>query len=409
MPGPIIDLLPPDFTRPAAGSVPAVPVPVSALPKFGTPKRVVSDGFFSNLKQFFTERPVKISGSANSPLMPPTYGGGFAENFREFFSSPPVPKGPVNSRLAVSWGSSFGGFGYRLKEFFSPTKLPPLQVTSKPIKVKDIWSKDENFGWTQVFSIGLHAGIIALLIIPLLINISSTTEAKNPAVDVTPLDISPYVSKLPAGADKAGGGGGGGDREVLPASKGRAPKFKWTQFTPPEPHPNPAPKLPMDASLLGPPDLKVPNPNLTNMGDPLASAPNLSGGPGGGGGFGTGEAGGIGSGTGGGLGPGSGGGTGGGEFRAGVNGVGQPQCIYCPPPDYSDEARKAKYQGTVLLEVTITVDGRIVDPVVIKGPGLGLEEKAIERVRQWKMRAAPGPNGKPVTCRAPIEVVFRLY
>ena len=409
MPGPLIDLLPPDFTRPAAGSVPAVPVPVSALPKFGTPKRVVSDGFFSNLKQFFTERPVKISGSANSPLMPPTYGGGFAENFREFFSSPPVPKGPVNSRLAVSWGSSFGGFGYRLKEFFSPTKLPPLQVTSKPIKVKDIWSKDENFGWTQVLSIGLHAGIIALLIIPLLINISSTTEAKNPAVDVTPLDISPYVSKLPAGADKAGGGGGGGDREVLPASKGRAPKFKWTQFTPPEPHPNPAPKLPMDASLLGPPDLKVPNPNLTNMGDPLASAPNLSGGPGGGGGFGTGEAGGIGSGTGGGLGPGSGGGTGGGEFRAGVNGVGQPQCIYCPPPDYSDEARKAKYQGTVLLEVTITVDGRIVDPVVIKGPGLGLEEKAIERVRQWKMRAAPGPNGKPVTCRAPIEVVFRLY
>ena len=409
MPGPIIDLLPPDFTRPAAGSVPAVPVPVSALPKFGTPKRVVSDGFFSNLKQFFTERPVKISGSANSPLMPPTYGGGFAENFREFFSSPPVPKGPVNSRLAVSWGSSFGGFGYRLKEFFSPTKLPPLQVTSKPIKVKDIWSKDENFGWTQILSIGLHAGIIALLIIPLLINISSTTEAKNPAVDVTPLDISPYVSKLPAGADKAGGGGGGGDREVLPASKGRAPKFKWTQFTPPEPHPNPAPKLPMDASLLGPPDLKVPNPNLTNMGDPLASAPNLSGGPGGGGGFGTGEAGGVGSGTGGGLGPGSGGGTSGGEFRAGVNGVGQPQCIYCPPPDYSDEARKAKYQGTVLLEVTITVDGRIVDPVVIKGPGLGLEEKAIERVRQWKMRAAPGPNGKPVTCRAPIEVVFRLY
>jgi periplasmic protein TonB len=409
VPGPIIDLLPPEFTKPVAGSQPSVPVPVSALPEFGTPKNVVSDGFLSNLKQFFTERPVKVNGPVNSTLMPPSYGGGFADNLKEFFSSGPVPKGPVNSRLAVSWGSSFGGFGYRLKEFFSPTKLPPLQVTSKPIKVKDIWSKDENFGWTQILSIGLHAGIMALLIIPFFIIRSTDVQAKGPAVDVTPLDISDYVSKLPAGANKAGGGGGGGDREVLPPSKGRAPKFKWTQFTPPEAHPNPAPKLPMDASLLGPPDLKVPNPKLDNMGDPLANAPNLSGGSGGGGGFGTGEGGGIGSGNGGGLGPGSGGGTGGAMFRAGTDGVGQPQCIYCPPPDYSDEARKAKYQGTVMLEVTITADGRVVDPVVIKGPGLGLEEKAIERVRQWKMRAAPGPNGKPVTCRAPIEVVFRLY
>jgi TonB family protein len=409
VPGPIIELLPPEFTKPGAGSGPAVPVPASALPQFGTPKYVVSDGFLSNLKQFLTERPVKLNGAVNSPLMPPSYGGGVTENLKEFFSSRPVPKGPVNSRLAVSWGANFGGFGYRLKEFFAPTKQAPLQVTSKPIKVKDIWSKDENFGWTQVLSIGLHVGIMALLILPFFARFASTTEAKNPGVDVTPLDISDYVSKLPAGANKAGGGGGGGDREVLPASKGRAPKFKWTQFTPPEAHPNPAPKLPMDASLLGPPDLKVPNPNLNNMGDPLAAAPNLSGGPGGGGGFGTGEAGGVGSGTGGGLGPGTGGGTGGAMFHAGTDGVGQPQCIYCPIPDYSDEARKARYQGTVVLEVTITADGRVIDPVVVSSPGLGLDEKAIERVLQWKMRAAPGPNGKPVACRAPIEVKFRLY
>ncbi len=141
----------------------------------------------------------------------------------------------------------------------------------------------------------------------------------------------------------------------------------------------------------------------------MAASVTNSGGSGGGGGFGTGGDGGIGSGTGGGLGPGHGGGTGGDGFIAGVDGVGQPQCIYCPPPDYSDEARKAKYQGTVNLEVTITADGRVLDPVVINGPGLGLEEKAMERVRQWKMRTCNGPLGKPVVCRAPIEVVFRLY
>jgi periplasmic protein TonB len=377
---------------------------------FGTPKHVVSDGFLSNLKQFLTERPVKLNGEVKSTLMPPTYGGGFSENLKEFFSSRPIPKGPVNSRLAVSWGTNFGGFGYRLKEFFSPTKLPPLQVTSRPIKVKDIWSKDENFGWTQVLSIGLHLVIMALLIVPFIFKLSSTAQAKGPTGEVTPIDISDYMSKLPAGAKKAGGGGGGGDREVLPPTKGRAPVFKMTQLAPPTPViRNLNPKLAVDPSLLGPPDLKVPNPNLSNTGDPLAASVNFSGGSGGGGGIGTGEAGGIGSGTGGGLGPGSGGGTGGGEFRAGVNGVGQPQCIYCPAPEYSDEARKSKYSGTVLLEVTITVDGRVIDPVVIRGPGLGLDEKAIEGVKKWKMRAALGPAGKPVTCRAPIEVVFHLY
>ena len=119
-------------------------------------------------------------------------------------------------------------------------------------------------------------------------------------------------------------------------------------------------------------------------------------GPGGGGGIGTGEGGGIGSGSGGGLGPGEGGGTGGGMFRAGVNGVGIPVCIYCPLPEYSDEARKAKYQGTVNLEVTITADGRVINPQVIKGPGLGLEEKAMAQVRNRKLKPAIGPNGKPV-------------
>ena len=411
MPGPIIELLPPELTRPtgSAASTPAIPVPASALPQFGTPKYVVSDGFLSNLKQFLTERPVKVNGNVKSTLMPQVYGDGFSENLKEFFNSRPVPKGPVDSRLAVSWGTSFGGFGYRIKEFFSPTKLPPLQVTSRPIKVKDIWSKDENFGWTQVLSIGLHAGIMALLLVPFFFFRSTDVQAKGPIVEVTQLDISDYTSKLPAGKDKAGGGGGGGDREQLPASKGRAPKFKMTQLSPPEAHPNLAPKLAVDASLLGPPDLRVANPNLTNLGDPLANAPDLSGGSGGGGGFGTGEAGGIGSGNGGGLGPGSGGGTGGGLFRAGVNGVGQPQCIYCPAPEFSDEARKAKYQGVVLLDVTITADGRVIDPVVVKGPGLGLDEKAIEGVKKWKMRPAQGPGGKPVTCRAPIEVTFRLY
>lgn len=378
------------------------------VPRFGRPAILVPDDFWSNLKQFLTERPIKVRERKDAPFTRTSFGSGFFGNLAEYFRSHPAANRPVNSRLTVAWGANFGGFGTRIRDFFSPPRQPALPPGIKPIKVKDIWSKDENFGSSQALAILLHAAVIALLMIPIGFRVVETTQAKN-KIDTGIIDISPYVAKLPAGANKAGGGGGGGTHEQLPPTKGRAPKFQYTQYTPPVPViRNPNPKLPVDPSLLGPPDLKVSNPALSNMGDPLAASVNFSSGPGGGGGIGTGQGGGIGSGSGGGLGPGEGGGTGGGMFRAGVNGVGQPACIYCPDPEYSDEARKAKYQGIVVLEVIVTADGRVLDPRVVRGPGLGLEEKALTAVRTWRMRPAIGPNGKPVTCRATIEIGFRL-
>lgn len=378
---------------------PPIPVPASIVPSFGAPAHLVPDNFWSNLKQFLTERSVRIVERPDAPFTRNSFGAGLGDNFKEFFSSRPVPKGPLNSRLAVNWGANFGGFFYRIKELISPTKLPPLQVTSKPVRVREIWSKDENFGWTQATSVALHVGVIALLLLPLFWR-PKQVQAKVPT-DVTPIDISPYVAKLPAGTKPAGGGGGANDHTTTPPSKGSPPKFKWTQFTPPQIKiQNEKPKLPMDPSLLGPPDLKIAS-NMPNLGDPLASAMSDS--------LGHGNGTGIGSGTGGGLGPGEGGGTGGGAFQAGINGVGVPVCLYCPIPQYSDEARKAKYQGTVVLQVTITTDGRAVNISVVKGPGLGLEEKAIEAVRSWRFKPAVGPNGRPVPTIVPIEVTFRLY
>ena len=405
MPGNFINLLPPEITRPkvsAAGRPPAVPVPSSAVPKFTRADILIPDNFWSNLKQFLTERPIKVRERKDAPFTQISFGTGVGDNLKDFFSSGPAPKGPVNSRLAVAWGSNFGGFGTRIRDVFSPPKQAPLPFAVKPIRVKDIWSKDENFGWSQGLAIGLHVAVIALLVIPIFTNVlPASTEAKN-KVNVTPLDISPYMAKLPAGANKAGGGGGGNNHTLTPTSKGKVPKFQWTQFTPPQAKiQNLNPKLAMDPSLLGPPDLKVASPNMANFGDPLAKNVTDS--------LGNGNGTGIGSGSGGGLGPGEGGGTGGGTFRAGLNGVGSPMCIYCPQPEYSDEARKAKYQGTVLLDVTVTADGRVLNPQVLKGPGLGLEEKAMAQVKNWKMRPAVGPSGKPVNCRVQIEVTFHLY
>ena len=94
--------------------------------------------------------------------------------------------------------------------------------------------------------------------------------------------------------------------------------------------------------------------------------------------------------------------------RAGANGASVPTCIYCPPPQYSSAARKAKSVGTVVLEVTVTEEGRAADISVLKGVPFGLNEAAIKSVSSWKFRSATY-EGKPAAVRVPIEVTFRLY
>ena len=382
--------------------------PGGRVPTFRV-KTALSQSFWSNLRDFLAERPVKLPPSATKgSLGEDQFGSGFVENLKEWFRPLPASAKHLHSRMEVEWKPWYRSFWENLRDTIAPPKLPPVKITSKPVKVRDIWSRDENFKRAQALSLVVHAGIAVLLIVPLLHQISQPTQASNkPLLD--PIDISPYLAKLPAGKDKAGGGGGGGERMNTPPTKGKLPRWSMTQFAKPMAVPrNENPRLAMEPTLLGPPDLRVPSPNVPNYGDPLAKLFTGSGGPGGGGGIGTGEGGGIGSGTGGGLGPGFGGGTGGGVFRAGTGGVGYPSCPYKPNPQYSEEARKAKYQGVVVLQGVITVEGKIVNISIIKGPGLGLEEKAVEAVKTWRCTPATGPNGKPVAVLVPIEVSFRL-
>jgi hypothetical protein len=102
-------------------------------------------------------------------------------------------------------------------------------------------------------------------------------------------------------------------------------------------------------TIVVPPDIKLQQPNVPDLGNPLSHLPSVpSNGTGSGGGIGSGSGGGVGSGEGPGYGPGHGGGTGGGLFRVG-GGVSAPKVIYRPDPEYSEEARKAKFQGTCVL------------------------------------------------------------
>jgi TonB family protein len=387
--------------------------PGESAPRLQGSQEPLSYGFFSNLRDFFTERPVKVPKNGKNALFTFTaedFGGGFTDNLKEWFKpAPRAIQGAAASRMTVDWQPAYKVFWRNICDVISPPKLPPLKVTSRPVRVKDIWSKDQAFGPSQVISLVVHLGMTLLLFSPLLYTVVTKATANTVTTPlVAPIDIaSDYTPKMPSPAkEKAGGGGGGGERNPVPATKGMAPKFSMTQIAPPMVHTNPESKI--EATLLGPPELKIASPNLDNYGDPLAKLVTGSGGPGGGSGIGTGTGTGIGSGSGGGLGPGSGGGTGGGAFRAGVGGVGSPTCLYCPNPQYSEEARKAKYQGMVLLQIVVTPDGRATEIEVVKGPGLGLEEKAVEAVKQWRFKPALGPNGKPVPTIITVEVQFRL-
>ncbi len=291
-----------------------------------------------------------------------------------------------------------------LKEFINPPKLPPLDITSKPVEVQQIGGfYGGNESKAGIVSLAIHAGIIGLAIF-LGTNKTVQNMVKDKVTLIAP-DLAAYQPKVPKRDTSMGGGGGGGDRSPTPPSKGKLPKAALKQFTPPSATPKPDPKLPMDPSLIIQPD-SVPNIQAANYGDPLSKYGIPSNGPGSGGGIGTGSGGGVGSGRGAGFGPGSGGGTGGGAYRIG-GGVSAPGVLYRVEPEYSEEARKAKFQGTVVIALVVDEKGNPRDMRVVRPLGLGLDQKAIEAVEKWRFR--PGmKDGKPVPVQATIEVNFRL-
>jgi periplasmic protein TonB len=288
-----------------------------------------------------------------------------------------------------------------LKETFNPPKLPPLELTSKPVAVKDIWGLYGNQRKSFMMSFGFQIALVVLVVFAL--STKPVQKVVKQTVAVFLPDVAPDLAPKPA----MHGGGGGGDRSPLPASKGKLPKPEPRQFVPPTAViNNPAPKLAMDPSILAPPDANLPNINMPNYGDPLGKLGPASNGTGSGGGIGSGKGGGVGSGTGGGVGPGSGGGIGDGVYRAG-NGVTKPELLKKVEPEYSEEARKAKLTGTVVLSIVVDPSGNAVSPRITKSMGLGLDEKAIEAVKQWKFK--PGyKDGKAVPVMASVEVNFRL-
>jgi TonB family protein len=298
-------------------------------------------------------------------------------------------------------------FFQNIRDYFFPRKQPPLQVTSKPVQVKSIWGFSSGKGrYANLISMGVHVGVVAILFIAGT-QVVAEQEVKETVSLVAPvIDLTDIKLQAPKPQEQ-GGGGGGGDGSPTPASRGKLPPVADRQFVPPAAvvH-NPEPKLVMQPTIVVPSSVALPDVDIMAWGDPLGVAGPPSSGTGSGGGIGSGSGGGVGPGKGPGFGPGEGGGVGDGIYSIG-GGVTAPTLIFKVEPEYSEEARKAKFQGTVVLYVVVNEKGMPQDLKVMRTLGLGLDEKAIDAVKQWRFR--PGYlNGKPVKVAATIEVNFRL-
>ncbi len=314
--------------------------------------------------------------------------------------SKPVPV-PDPFHQEPIWTGIFEDF----REIFFPRKLPPLQLESHAIAVRDPMARPRD-RMSSLLSVGIHVFVVAIILILLF------AHRKRPVVAQVILppnfNVTPFLPFSPS-PQPTGGGGGGGDRDLLQAAVGKLPKIAKVQFVPPdEVIRNPKPKLAVEPTVVMPQNIHLPNSAMPNLGDPLTTVRGpASNGTGVNGGIGSGSSGGVGSGSGAGVGPGQGGGYGGGIYRVG-GGVSPPVAIYAPEPEFSDQARMAKYQGLCIVEVVVDANGNPRDPKVIRPLGMGLDEKALEAVKQYRFKPAM-LNGKPVAVRMDIEVDFHIY
>jgi TonB family protein len=237
-------------------------------------------------------------------------------------------------------------------------------------------------------SLVIHVGAIAFLLL-----LVSMPPVKN-AVARLPAAVHIFAPRLASAPQ-----GGGGQRSPLPASKGQAPPRAVTRvFVPPMAVRPEHPQLPVIQAMLDSPEVNI----HAQIGDPLGQIGPVSGGPGGPGGIGIG----IGIGLGDNNGPGPGGRPGPPNYRE-LGITVEPRIIHSEEPEYSEEARKARYQGTVLLAIEIGVNGRVSKIRVLRGLGLGLDEKAIAAVEKWIFKPAQA-GGHAIAAPAQVSVTFHL-
>jgi TonB family protein len=274
--------------------------------------------------------------------------------------------------------------------------------------------RSRSTGLPLAVSSTLHAGIFVAVIFLTTVGLTpAAATAVNTAIDSMPL----VFVALPG---PGGGGGGGGLLQKAPPPKAEReghhvitsplperepPKPIESVPNPQEPKPEPlkAERLPIVVA----PVIAMPADARSHSGIlEQTTEESDSRGSGSGGGVGKGAGTGIGEGEGTGVGPGSGGGTGGGVYRPG-SGIEPPKLLKEVKPDYTEEARLKHLEGEVVLEIVIRRDGSVGDLRIIRGLGGGLNDRAVQAVRQWRFSPAKR-LASPVDVIVEVSVEFKL-
>lgn len=273
--------------------------------------------------------------------------------------------------------------------------MPP---TFAPAPTSILWGtqprSDANFRGLLGAALA-HAAI--LLLVVYVVAHKAVLLAAPAALNISLIDPPP---PLPRALPKATVmGGGGGQKGPTPVTRGTPPKFAAEQLNPPKAPPLNQPKIDVPVTVNVQPDLKMAKSDVPQIGMPNSPLVGMS--------MGNGRGTGLGSGSGNGIGPGTGGNTGGGLYKIG-GGVSAPVATYSPLPEFSEEARKAKVAGSVLVYLQVDENGRPTHVRVARGIGLGLDEKAVEAVRQYKFKPAM-KDGHPVAVELAVEVDFKIF
>jgi TonB family protein len=277
----------------------------------------------------------------------------------------------------------------------------------------------------------MHGAMVALVALITSMGVSQDALEK-------PRDITPVRLVFLATPGPGGGGGGGGLKQPAPPPKAQMKGASALKSPVPPPRPRPTAKpdpqprreippppvrpKPVEKPAEPPPAPPAPEKPMPQVVAPVVTAPSDardrpgvltestsesdSNGPGSGGGVGTGTGTGIGEGDGSGIGPGSGGGTGGGPYRPG-SGITPPGLLREVRPDYTEEARRRGVEGDVVVEVVVKRDGTVGDVRLLQGLGAGLDQRAIDAVRQWRFSPARR-YGTPVDVMVEVAVEFKL-
>jgi TonB family protein len=289
-----------------------------------------------------------------------------------------------------------------LREALFPPHLPPLELTSTPIPAQDRMAGKTN-PWAIGTAAAMNAGLLALI---LLMRLRTTTGHFTDPYLGAIAPTKDFTLVAPSSSNPAHGGGSGGSHSLIDPITGRTPPHVDIPLTPPQVPLIENPLLAAQPAISVPPDVKLPdNPTLQNLGVLNSrNSTQVSFGPGGPAGIGNGPGNGDGPGHGPGYGPGYDGGT----YTPGVGGVSKPTVLFAPIAEFSDEARRQKYQGVCIVSIIVDAHGNPQSPRVTRSLGMGLDEKALEAVRKYRFKPAM-KDGKPVASYVSVEIDFHLY